>query len=332
MKIHVTCLHSPMVFKKLMFVVLSLTLWGSSAHSFAEPIKIATSKSGWLLWIAEEKGFFQENDVEVELIRASSGVQAGTGIVDGSYDLGAMSEFAFVSFSSINPELRILSTIASIEEVNLVARGDRGIKTVSDLSHRTIGLRKKSISEFFLGQLLSFSNVDASTINIVDVLPNKLADWLAEGKGDAIVSWEPYAADARNAIGSDHVDFSLQGGQPYYFLLVGKSDTMKALDEQLTNLSKALIEANIWANQNEPEAQNLMSDLLEIPLDRIRQNWKGHFMTVSLPQDLLFLMEEELRWRIENGLSPDTGAPNYLNSINFAPLERVASERITIIR
>ncbi|GAG37759.1 unnamed protein product, partial [marine sediment metagenome] len=54
--------------------------------------------------------------------------------------------------------------------------------------------------------------------------------------------------------------------------------------------------------------------------------------SVGLPQALLIAMEDQARWRIENGLTDETDVPNFLDFLYFDALEVTAPEAVTIIR
>jgi NitT/TauT family transport system substrate-binding protein len=47
---------------------------------------------------------------------------------------------------------------------------------------------------------------------------------------------------------------------------------------------------------------------------------------------MLILLEDQARWRIEQGLTDATEVPNYLSFIYLDALEEVKPEAVTIIR
>jgi NitT/TauT family transport system substrate-binding protein len=55
-------------------------------------------------------------------------------------------------------------------------------------------------------------------------------------------------------------------------------------------------------------------------------------LTVTLPQALLVVMEDEARWSIKNSLTDRKEVPNYLNFIYFDGLMAVKPDAVTIFQ
>lgn len=297
----------------------------------AEPLKFATSSSGWLVWIAEDRGLFSSNGVDVQVDLVTSGVAAANGLISGGYDLATMSEYAFVAKSFADPDLRLIGTVGAISNLHLVGRSDLGVVGVDSLVGKRVGLREGAISQFFLGKLLDINGVDSDSLTVVNILPSSLPGALANGEVDAIVSWEPYANLARAAVEGEVVELNVQGGQSYYFTLATKEKMTKANPGQLRAVIAALIEAADWAAQNPNEAKAILNRKLGISIADLGRYWPDHVMDVTLSQDMLFLMSEEAVWRVEQGLS-EGEIPDFLDRINIDALRSVDPSRVGIIR
>ncbi len=309
---------------------LSLFLLGMGQAATAEPLVFAASKTGWLAWLAEEKGFFKEVGVDVKMVEVSSGVDAAAGLTDGRFHIATMSEFAFASLIFSHPNTQVFGTVAALRNVFLIGRKDRGIEMPIDLKGKTIGLREKSISEFLLGRILDLHGLSISDIKIVNVAAPDLAQALKDGRVDAIVSWQPYADYAIDAVGGEKFEMTVQGRQPYYFTLVGDGVLLRKRDEDIQKILKALIEASEWALENSIEAKAILSRKTGLELKLVEKLAKDHVMDVSLQQDMLVLMEDETIWRVERGLSQPP-LPNVLAHFYLSPLSKVDPTRITVI-
>ncbi len=309
-------------------LVIVLTLLGTAR---AEPLAIATSKSGWLIAVAQGQGFFEAHDVDVNVDIVGSGVAAGDGLIAGKFDVATMSGFAFVTRSFNHTDLRLIGTIAAISNVRLVVRPDRGIAEPRDLSGKTIGLRGKSISEFFLGRMLDLHGVDSSSVKTVDIKPGKLVEKLSMGDVDGIVSWQPYAKLAADAVGAGAVEMTVQGGQSYYFDIVVTEATIAERRQDIVRMLTALVDAARWASENEANAQRIVSDRLGIDPEDVAFFWPDHVMDVALSQDMIFLMEEEAHWRIDHGHSAGN-VPDFLDRIDYSMLFEVDPTLVTIVR
>lgn len=294
-------------------------------------LTFATSKSGWLVWLAEERGLFEKNGVDVKVELVTSGVAAAKGLISGDYDLATMSEYAFVAKNFLEDDLRLIGTVGAISNLRLIGRRDHGVTDVASLSGKRVGLLEGAISQFFLGKLLDINGIDPKMVTVVNFRPPSLPNVLKAGEVDAILSWEPYASNARDVIGDAAVEVNVQGGQSYYFTIATKAQTVSDKPDALQNVIAALIQAADWAAANQPETQDILHQKLGIPRADLEKFWPDHVMDVTLTQDMVFLMAEEAIWRSESGLSSGN-IPDFLNRIYFDALDAVDSSRISVIR
>ena len=317
----------PMSIVALMSILL---LMPQFAGAQGAPLRLATSTSGWAIWIAKEQGFFEDAGVNVQVELVGSGVAAGSGLIEGSFDVATMSGFAFVARSFAHADLRVIGSIASIANVYLITRADRGIVEPADLKGKRIGLRGGSISEFFLGRLLDLHGISARDIRTVDIPPPKLAGALSDGAVDAIVSWQPYAKQSADGLDVPSVEMTVQGGQSYYFDLVVRERTLTQRRGELKAVLEALVRASEWAALNEEEAKTLLSRTLDVDRRDIDAFWDTHAIDVALSQDMVFLMEQEAIWRKNHGHS-EGEVPDFLARIETELLSEIDPVLVTVI-
>ncbi len=312
-------------------VIAALMCSGIGGNAAAEPLTFATSQSGWLPWIADDKGFFKANGADIKMEMVSSGVAASKGLMDGRFDIANMSEYAFVANRFKNPDLRIIGTVASISNVRLIGRSDLGVNELSDIAGKRVGLVQGAISQFFLGRLLGLNGISANTVTVVNKSAPDLPNALSAGVVDAIVSWEPYANLSAQAVGKNARVLALQGGQSYYFTIATKAELIERNGDALVGMLRGLIDASNWALTNTDDAKQLLHKNLGLPLEDLDRYWDDLELDVTLSQDILFLMEAEASWRLREGLS--TGdVPDFLQSIETKLLQSIDPIRVSIIR
>lgn len=316
-----------MVLTLALFAFVSVTSLAKADTS----LTFATSKSGWIVWIADERGLFEKNGVDVKVELVSSGVTAAKGLIEGKFDLATMSEYAFVAKSFTEKDLRLIGTVGAISNLRLIGRRDRGITGVTSLSGKRVGLLEGAISQFFLGKLLDINGIDPKTVTVVNFRPTSLPNALKGGEVDAIVSWEPYANNARDAIGDNAVELNVQGGRSYYFTIATQAKTIAENPDAMKSVIAALTQASDWAASNKSEAKDILHQRLSISRADLERFWPDHVMDVTLTQDMIFLMSEEAIWRSEAGLSSGE-IPDFLRRLYFDALEAVDASRISVIR
>lgn len=284
-----------------------------------------------LLYIAEEKGFFSKNGLEVTIVDGTSGVESGKKLVNGEVDIAMMTDFAFAKLSSDNEELIILGSIAEAYNSELVARKDRGILKPSDLKGRIIGLKKGSSLDFYIDMFLTENGISLDDVQKIDTNVNDFVDALLTGKIDALAAWPPHTLNALSGLGDNGVLWDVQGAQRQFWLLTGMKNHLPR-QQAITRLLKSLLQAQVYcAGSTTEPAQTLQRRLLltDQYIDRYLHKFT---FKLSLSSDLLSSLEYESRWILNQmDKSSHTLVPDFLDKIYFQGLDEVNPDSVTII-
>lgn len=312
------------------FFALVSILWAPSVY--AKAVKIATTPSGHLIWIAKNNGYFKDAGVDVEVVRFSSGVAASKALLAGEIDIATSSEFAFVSNVMRHPQLRILAGIARASAVRLFTRKDSGISMARDLVGKRVGLTRQSIGEFFLGEHLLINGIGLQEIELVDLAAPDIKDALATGAVDAAITWQPFVNQNKKSLGANYLELPEQEAYFYHFLMVAQRGWVDANQRAIRQVLTALIRAEAFVRENTLEAQKLLAVRLQLDLASVQDLWDSYVREVILDQTLLGLMEQEAHWRVENGLAESSAIPNFLDVIDAEPLRAVKPSAVRFIR
>jgi NitT/TauT family transport system substrate-binding protein len=319
---------------------LAFWYWASSVQPLRpyagpmEKITISTSadaKSA-LLFIAQHKGYFSKNGLEVTLNIFPSGRKGVEQLKAGKIDIANAADFVLVSevFEGTK-SLRCLGTIAAAEDHQVIARKDRGILGPDDLRGKRIGVPYRTSAEFFLGRFLTFHNLTLKEVEFVDLNASDLEESLATGKVDAVVVWEQWAYAIKNRLGDKIVSWPAQRGQKYYWLLMSNDALAKARPGVLERLFKALNQAEIFLKSHKEDSIEIVAQRINLDPVIIRDSLTRSTFGLSLDQALFIMMEDEARWMIKNKLTGQTRMPNYLNYIDAEALAKVDPQAVRII-
>lgn len=317
------------IFQSALAILVALTLASTAASA---KVTIAASQTGLLVWIAQESGMFDNEGLDVEVKQFQSGFASAGAVVSGEADLSTTSESAFVSHSLKHPELRVLAVLSTVETTFFLARGDRAITLAEDLAGKRVGVTMGSTGEFFLGRYLAINGVPQSAVDIVDLKPAEIAAALVSGEIDAGLTWEPFAHRAQTQLGDNLVKLPGQEGLFYYFMLVGKRDWIDHNPDRVKAIMRALVRAEELVIEQDGQAKRLISDRFGFDEAYLDHLWPLHNLRVSLPQDLLFLMEEQAKWRIRAGLTDRQTVPNYLELIEGGPMRATKPSAVGIVQ
>ena len=305
---------------------------GSSGRAHAEKVLIGSTPTGHLMWIADKKGYFDANGVDVKLLEFSSGVTASKALASGEIDLANSSEFAFVSNLLANRGLKLVASIARANSATLFARRDRGIAHVGDLPGKKIGVTRRGIGEFFLGEYLAINGIVKEDVTLVDLRAPDIVDAIAGGRIDAAITWEPFVYKSQTALGDKFVQLPEQDSYYYHFVLAGKETWLETHRSDMRGILRGLIDAEQYAAEYPQEAQQIIAERFRLDLGFVRETWTKYIREVTIQQNLISLMEREAQWLIEGGRADTGGAMDFLAVVDSEPLSDVAPDAVKLIK
>jgi NitT/TauT family transport system substrate-binding protein len=294
---------------------------GTEAITLASPI-----------WIAADKGYFQEEGLQVEIKTFSSGKATFQALLnDHSIDLATAAQTPLVYNSFQNRDYAIIGRIVNSDnEVKILARQDKGLKTPGDLKGKKIGITLGTSSHFFLGLFLLNYHLRMADVKMIDLEQTHLSEALIQGQVDAIVTWEPFSFLARKALGEKAMLFPSQGLYRLDYYLIARNDFIKNHPEVLRRFLRAVEKGEVFIKKNENEAIDILCTKLKIDREATRANWHDLRFRMSLDQSILVSLEDHARWAILNKIMDVETIPNYLAYIYPEALRAIKPEAITI--
>ncbi len=299
-----------------------------------EKISIGTvsNETSTLVLIAENKGYFSQNGLDVTIREFQSGNYSVDALLDNKVDLASCSEFALVErIFKRGKNLRFMGSYATVDNTEVVARNDK-ITSPADLKGKKIGVTSTSIASFYLGVFLTFNGLTLDNVEQVDVKPFDMKDALAEGRVDAVITWEPNSWAVEEKMGDRVVVWPGQN-QPYYWLLVSNNDVLASKASAIERFMAALARAEDFARQKGEEAKEIVRSRYNFnPAYLNHVWWNKTRYELSLDQALLIAMEDEARWMIKNGMSYGRKeVPDYLQYLHSDALVKARPSSVRLI-
>lgn len=145
--------------------------------------------------IAQEKGFFREEGIEVNIEQYKSAMDRDSALQSGNLD-GAVSDMLAVAFAK-SGGFDVKVTSFTDGSYKLVASKESGIKDVKGLAGKDVAVSRNTIIEYVTDQILAKENMDGDSINkvIIPQIPTRL-EMLQNGKLAAATLPEPMASIA----------------------------------------------------------------------------------------------------------------------------------------
>jgi NitT/TauT family transport system substrate-binding protein len=299
-----------------------------------EPLTIAigTPEPSLLTLIAEDQGYFKKYGLDVTIREYPAGAYAMKELLNGNADLASAAEFVGVANSFQNPDLRIITTTAKIDNIFLISRNDRGITRPSDLKGKTIAVTKGTVSEFLLGRYLTLNGMDIHTITVLYLSPADSIKSVVNGDADAAIIWDPYASRIEEQLGRNSTTWNAQSGQLYYWATYTRADIIRERPEMIRKYLRSLDDAETFLSTHPAEAKEIARRRLNLTEDSSDRFWKEYRFALSLDQGLILAMEDEARWMARQNMTGGRALPSYLDMMYQDAMREVKPSAVTIIR
>jgi NitT/TauT family transport system substrate-binding protein len=156
------------------------------------------------LYVAQEKGFFADEGVDVELINIEYGSAATDALMDGQVDASAISiDMAVARFQDYNqPLLCVFVFMESTGGDGILATKD--IQTITDLKGKSVAFQEHSPPQFYLNVLLNEAGLSEADIEPVILPARDAAEAFMLQEVDAAVTSEPWLTEGKT-VGHGHL-------------------------------------------------------------------------------------------------------------------------------
>jgi NitT/TauT family transport system substrate-binding protein len=172
------------------------------------PLRIGYSDwPGWVPWqIALEKGFFEANEVAVDLVWMDY-VPSMEAFAGGQLDAVSMTNGDALVTGATADRASTAILINDYSNGNDMIIGGPGIESLEDLRGRTIGVEVGFVDHLLLLNGLEDAGMTQDDVVLMNIPTNETPQALASGGVDAIGAWQPSSGQALKTVA---------GSQPIY--------------------------------------------------------------------------------------------------------------------
>lgn len=292
----------------------------------------ATQMTAASAWVAEAKGYFRDEGVDVQVRRFEFGRQAFAEMLLGRADVATVAATPFVLASFTRRDFVVFANMSySDNDVKIIARRDRHITKAADLRGKTVAASKGTSAEYFLEAFLANYGVPRQTLVIRDLDQPALAEALAKGEVDAVAAFEPFALKARKRLGSDAVVITAPEVYRETFNLAARRDFAEARPQALVKFLRAIERGQKFILANPGEARQIMVRRTGLSPEEVAAIMPDFTYSLSLHQSLISLFEDEARWAIRQRRVSNNEVPNYLDLIYPDAMRAIRPGAVTII-
>jgi len=230
-----------------------------------------------------------------------------------------------------DPVCAVATVVSTATEMAVVARRDRGIAEADDLAGKTVGVTPGTSGDYFLWALMVRHRMAPTAVTRVELAPAALVQALAEGRVDAIATWQPIRTQAQGALRERGATFVEPNAYTVTHMVIGRTEFLHAHQAELVKLVRALLEAEAFARAHPDAALAAVAQWLGVDQQAMASPWQALAFQVDLRQSQLITLEDEAEWATARGYSRSAAVPDFLPHLDLDPILAVRPDRVTVV-
>ncbi len=265
-------------------VLIGLFLLSSapSGHA-AEKVRVGylhTLAVDGQMWLGIHKGYFKEQDLELEPIVFTSGVPLMQALSGGSVDVAIMGA-VISNFPSRGVGKIFLINDIEYDTAMLFARPETGAKSIKDVKGKKVTTVKGTTAHVFLHNALKANGIDSNKeIELVSMdMAGAVAAFIANAT-PFVCTWAPFQVQIRDKVPGAVMLSSAKEFYPQAAIIGGWVAANKYYDERkdvLKKIIKAWVKANDELLGKPEESLKLIHEKAysNIPFSDIQTSWQA---------------------------------------------------------
>jgi NitT/TauT family transport system substrate-binding protein len=237
-----------------------------------EVMKVVKLNWPGMYWIeiADEKGWFEEAGLNVELIDGNQDYYSSLqDVVDGEVNANGFSLFDVIAYNAKGADLVMVINADTSSGAEAIVASKR-INTILDLVGKKVGLSKGFYTEYLFDIALKDQGVSKEQIEkVYDYQDEDLPLEFEKGSIDALITWEPIVSNAVKKGGKVIWDTSK---------IVGISPNGQVMRRAFIQQRPKDVQAyiNVWhkttefIKTNPAEAFKIISDIYDVPVGDVQ--------------------------------------------------------------
>lgn len=242
------------------FISLVFAVSCSQTQKNSAPIRIGIN--AWpgyeFLYLAQEKGFFEKEGVNVRIVEFNS-------LADGrrAYERGQLDGLActliehiqILDSSNRSPKITIVADYSNGADVILA---NQSIGSIQDLKGARIGLEVDSLGVFMLARVLDNAGLTLSDVEVKPLDQISIESAFCSNELDVAITYPPASLNMQKSCQANPIFSSADIPEEIVDIVVLEESVFKGRPEDVNAIIQAFFNAQRWAYENPDEAFTLM--------------------------------------------------------------------------
>ncbi|MGH1392761.1 MAG: ABC transporter substrate-binding protein [Trichormus sp.] len=254
----------------LISICLLFACHGSTLTEFKRPplkVQFGSFVGEYPGIIAQEKGLFQAQGVDVELIYKPYTKLEQANFNAGKYDGISLSLGSLMILSTTNPDIQGMIVINESTGADVIVAQSQ-IQTIADLQGKKLGVNLGSFSEVFVSEMLKSGKLTSDDVNLVQAEALEIPQLLKNNFIQAGHTWQPHVSKAIES--GEHIIFSSKQTPGLILdMIVFRKNTIANRPKDIRAFVRGWLQASNYWKANVQEGNAIISKALKIPSDTI---------------------------------------------------------------
>lgn len=284
--------------------------------------------------IAESKGFFGEHGIDAQIDTYKNGKIAFDNFIQGKNDFTVSGNLGIVLTDFDITQYRLIATAAYTDnQLKIITRKNASINKTSDLKGKTVAIPKGTSSHFFMCRILEIRGLSCNDINLVYLKKSEMAAALSKEEIDAFCTHGKPVREAKAALGDELLIVREDSVHRKSVQMVTRLSALEDKPELVRGVLRAVIKGEEYVKSHTDESIEIIAKAKKYPIADMDKTVREEMdYRISIEQSLLLHLETIEQWAIDNRLVDRTTPRNYMQFIDFRPLNDVAPQRVTLIK
>jgi|SRR3989344_1504590 len=220
-----------------------------------------------IYYVAQEKGFFDREDLNVELVSYDDGAVGKQLLVNGSIDVLDLTPETAIVLADSGADIKIIGATDTSEGADgIIVSGE--INQLSDLKGKKVAFETGSPSHLVLSYLLDKQGLSTADLIVVNMpAPDAGAAFLS-GSVDAAVTWEPWLSKAVERPGGKILATTKEAPVVPNLVMV-KNTALQDKADDFKSMLRALFAAEEFIAANPEESYSIIARNLNITAEDV---------------------------------------------------------------
>lgn len=245
--------------KRVFFLFLILFVLFSGCTEEKKPLVLIHQT--WIgdgpIYLAQEKGFLEENGVKIDILRVENEAERRILISNGKADISLETiDMSVVDIGSGADEVIVMLLNESVGADGIIS--SKEIKSIKDLEGKTIGCGIGNPPYFLLRILMKENGMDKDSINFIDIPAEQAGVAFVKEEIDAACTWEPWLSKANERKGGHLLISSADVPGTIVDVMVVRSEVLENRKEEVKAVIKSWFQAQEYIKENPKESYEIM--------------------------------------------------------------------------